>query len=67
MSENSRIHLALARNMIFFPVDESIPFLEKNRDSFKVDDKRWEKILLRIQDSGLGNTCQTIKFKRPEK
>jgi hypothetical protein len=66
-SQNARIHLALARNMIFFPVEDSIPYLEKNRDSFKIDDKRWEKILLRIQDSGLGNTCQTVKFKRPEK
>lgn len=59
-SQNSRVHLALIRNMIFFPPEKTIPFLEKNRELLKVDGQKWDQYLLKVKDSELGNTCETV-------
>lgn len=61
-SQNGRVHLAFLRNMIFFPLEESIPFLEKNKQQIKVDHSKWDNFILSIKDSDLGNTCQDVKL-----
>lgn len=62
--QNTRVHLALMRQLMFFNSIKAEEFLEKNKDVFKIDQDRWRKIRLKILESELTDTCESVRLKK---
>lgn len=61
---NTRIHLALMRQLMFFDTVKAEAFLEQNKNIFKIDQDRWRKIRIKILESELADTCESVTLKK---
>lgn len=63
----TRLHLPVARQLVFFDKVKSEKFFQDYREQIKIDEDTWRKIRLKILESELSDSCKEVVFERPNK
>lgn len=62
----TRLHLPVARQLVFFNREKAEKFFQEHRDEIKIEEDKWRKIRMKILESELSDTCEEVEFVRPE-